>query len=369
MKVTLRQRKKGSKISLYLDYYNKSKRKYEYLKLYLYPTPEKGSLSKLEKEHNKTTLQLAETIRAKRQIEIQSGIYGFNNNTKLKASFIRYFAKLTKEREDSSPGNHGNWNSTLKHLKNYCKQDVLFEDIDVQWLKDIREYFDKKARTTAGTLLKSRTKNSYFSKIRAAINQAQRDGIIITNPIHNVKGIKSEDSERQFLTQEELQAAANVECDSNVLKRAFLFSALTGLRWSDVQKLTWDEIQHSDENGWYIRFTQQKTKGVETLPISDSAIKLLGEKIEGNDRAFVGLKYSSWCNVRLRQWMLRAGITKSVTFHSARHTYATLLLSKGADIFTVSKLLGHRDLKTTMIYAKIIDEKKREAADKISLEL
>ena len=96
---------------------------------------------------------------------------------------------------------------------------------------------------------------------------------------------------------------------------------------------------------------------------------MLGEEQEQTERVFKGLKYSAWHNVKLAQWVLRAGITKNITFHCARHTYATLQLTMGTDIYTVSKLLGHRELKTTQIYAKVIDNKKKEAANKIQLDL
>jgi integrase len=154
-----------------------------------------------------------------------------------------------------------------------------------------------------------------------------------------------------------------------LLKKAFIFSALTGLRWSDIEKLIWSEIQHSKEMGYYIRFRQKKTKGAETLPISEQARELLGEKGEQNDQIFKGLHYSAWSNLKLQQWVMKAGIPKNITFHSARHTYATLQLTLGTDIYTVSKLLGHKELKTTQIYAKVIDDKKKEAANRIKLDL
>ena len=153
------------------------------------------------------------------------------------------------------------------------------------------------------------------------------------------------------------------------MKTAFLFSALTGLRWSDIQKLSWAEMQHSEDIGHYIRYTQKKTKGSETLPISEQAFGFLGERGEPNERVFMGLKYSAWHNMRLQQWAMRAGISKSITFHCARHTYATLQLTLGSDIYTVSKMLGHKHLKTTEIYAKVIDHKKKEAANRIKIDL
>ena len=144
---------------------------------------------------------------------------------------------------------------------------------------------------------------------------------------------------------------------------------MTGLRWSDINKLVWAEVQHSKEVGYYICFRQQKTKRVETLPISEQAFSLLGERGVEEERIFIGLKYSAWLNLKLQQWVSKAGVSKNITFHCARHTYATLQLTLGTDIYTVSKLLGHKDLKTTQVYAKIIDEKKKEAANKIQLQL
>src|SRR5690606_34412809 len=115
-----------------------------------------------------------------------------------------------------------------------------------------------------------------------------------------------------------------------------------GLRFSDIQKLTWSEIHHSTENGYYIRFRQKKTEGQETLPISDEAAQLCGTRLSANEPVFFDLTYSDSNNQKLREWMIRSGIEKHITFHSARHTYATLQLTLGTDIYTVSKLLGHK---------------------------
>lgn len=104
------------------------------------------------------------------------------------------------------------------------------------------------------------------------------------------------------------------------------------------------------------------------LPISEQAIQLLGERKDGKQKVFDGLTYSAYSNKHLFQWIGAAGITKDITFHCFRHTFATLQLSKGTDIYTVSKMLGHRELKTTQVYAKIIDQTKRAAADKIQLD-
>jgi len=361
MKVTLRHRKKNGKIHYYLDYYYKGKRKVEYLGLHLNPNPK----TQQERNLNKETKQLAHSVWAKRQVEFQSGIYGFTDLSKLNASFIKYFELLVEKRY-SSDGNYGNWNSALLHLKEFASNDVKFSEIDNQWLENFKTYLAN-AKKKNGEKLSANSQSSYFNKVRAALKQAIRDGIILKNPAENIAGIKEEETKREFLTLEEVKALAKTECEIPVLKQAFLFSCLTGLRFSDIQKLVWGEIQHSKENGYFIRFKQKKTKGQETLPISDNAYSLLGERQGNDDIVFVGLEYSDSNNYKLRTWMLKAGIGRKITFHAGRHTFATLQLTLGTDIYTVSKLLGHKSLKTTEIYARIIDQKKTDAVNKIKL--
>lgn len=200
------------------------------------------------------------------------------------------------------------------------------------------------------------------------MKQAYKKGLIEKDLSTRIDGISEPEVQREYLTLEELQALVNTPCSIPLLKNAAIFSALTGLRFSDISKLVWSEVQYSELEGYFLQFRQKKTKGVEVLPISEQAFKLLGERKEPTEQVFKGLIYSAYLNVYLKQWILRAGITKDITFHCFRHTFATLQLSHGTDIYTVSKMLGHRELKTTQIYAKIVDESKRKAADKIKLD-
>ena len=157
-------------------------------------------------------------------------------------------------------------------------------------------------------------------------------------------------------------------CD-DILKRAALFSALTGMRHSDIQKLKWSEVEEYN-GGYRLNFTQQKTKGVEYMPISPQAYKLCGErKNDGELLVFAGLPDPSWISKPLERWVKASGITKHITFHCFRHTYATLQLANGTDIYTVSKMLGHTNVKTTQIYAKVIDKKKDEATEAFKLDI
>lgn len=371
MKVHLRKRKQSEKgsISLFLEIYKgttitpegkrKNLRDYEYLDLYLIDKPK----TPIDKQHNKDTLQLAESIKAKRELEIKNGLYGFTNEFKQSTNFIDYFTEQMEKRKQSK-GNYGNWDSTLKHLIKFAGTKVSFREIDQTFCENFRDYLKNTAKKSNGQALSSSSVSSYFNKFKASLKEAVKKKIILSNPALDVSTPRIKENKREYLTLDELKAITKAECRYDVLKRAFIFSCLTGLRWSDIQKLKWSEVQNTND-GWRITFHQQKTKGLQYLDISDQARGYLGEQGSPDDRVFIGLSYSDYMNVALIQWMLKAGITKHITFHCARHTFAVLQLTLGTDIFTLSKLLGHSELKTTQIYAKIIDEKKREAVNKI----
>jgi integrase len=371
MKVHLRQRKqtKNGNISLFLEIYKgsttssdgkvKNIRDYEYLNLYLIDSPK----TPIDKQHNKDTLQLAESIKAKRELEIKNGLYGFSSEFKQSTNFIDYFKEQMEKRKQSL-GNYGNWDSALKHLIKFAGTKISFRDVDHNFCENFRDYLKYKAKKSSGQPLSSLSVSSYFNKFRACLKEAVKKKIILSNPAIDVSNPKVIENQREYLTFDELKAIVKADCRFDVLKRAFLFSCLTGLRWSDIQNLKWSELQNTG-SGWRITFHQQKTKGLQYLDISEQARGYLGEMGSPNDRVFIGLKYSSFMNLELSKWMMRAGITKNITFHCARHTFAVLQLTLGTEIFTLSKLLGHSELKTTQVYAKIIDEKKREAVNKI----
>ena len=357
--VKLRQKiiKNGTK-SLYLDIWNDGKRTYKFLKLYLV-IPKNQS----ERNLNRENLLLAESIRSKTQLAIKNQQFGFKTDFRLEDNFIEYFKKLTEDRIESNT-NYGNWDSTYKHLVNFSGILVPFKEVDVAFVKDFKRYLQFKAKTKSNNGLSPNTQHSYFNKFRASMNQAHRDGIIPYNPIISVKGIPGEVTNREYLTIEEVRLLVKTECRYSVLKRAFLFCCLTGLRWSDANNLIWKDV-YEEEHCYRIKFRQQKTRGLEYLDINDQAMELMGEVGIGSDRVFVGLKYSAWNNMELQKWVMRAGIQKDITFHCSRHTFAVMQLEMGTEIYTVSKLLGHQNLKTTEVYAKIVDSKKREAMMKI----
>ncbi len=359
--------------SLYIEYYKghtttpegKSKilRDFEYLELYLMTNPETAQ----DKRTNNKRLELANKILAIRRAEIYQGKFKIANNSKGKTSFLSYYNKKKEERYETK-GNYDNWDAAQKHLEKYCPVHITFNDVDVDFIKGFRKYLDKVAVTKSEKKLSQNTKHTYFNKFKACLRAAFDEGFLKENLVKKVKGFSMAESTREYLTSHELQNLARTECRFPKLKRAFLFSALTGIRWSDINKLKWKEVRdegndHLGNSMYRIVFKQKKTAGAEYLYISKQARDLLGERRQPEERVFKGLIYSAHMNLQLLKWCMHAGITKHITFHSARHTNAVLMLENGADIYTVSKRLGHREIRTTQIYAKIIDEKMKQAAD------
>jgi integrase len=382
-KVSLRQKKisKGRK-SLYLDFYPSISHpvtgeptRREFLGLYIFEKPK----TPIDKQHNTETLKIGESIRQKRENFLNKPeIYSQYEKEQLRLRelgelcFIEYFRKLANKREGS---NRSGWLSALNYLEVFTNGKLKIADLNQTFLEDFKEYLlTTKSNRSDKTTLSQNSAVSYFSKVKAVLKQAYRDGILQYDLNAKVKPIKAAETRREYLTIEELNELVKTPCNDVLLKRAALFSALTGLRFSDIQRMTWGELEYINGQGYFLNFNQKKTKGVEVLPISEQAYSFTEgsenpKDMPQNKSVFEGLKYSAYHNKHLYQWIGAAGITKNITFHCFRHTFATLQLFNGTDIYTISKMLGHKDLKTTQIYAKIVDEAKRTAADKIKLDL
>ena len=383
VKVTLRDKpiSKGRK-SLYLDFYppiphpetGKPTRR-EFLGLYTFEKPKTST----DKQHNSETQKIAESIRQKRENLLNKPeIYSQYEKQQLKIkeqgeiNFVEYFRKLANKRKAS---NYDNWISALHYLEAFTDGNLKFADLNEMVLEDFKDYLlSTKSKKSDKTTLSQNSAVSYFNKVKATIKHAYKDGILQSDLNAKVSPIKPEETRREYLTIEELNTLAKTPFSNELLKRAVLFSALTGLRFSDIKKMVWSEIEYIAGQGYVINFDQKKTKGVEYYSLSEQAYNLTNgsenpKEMKQDKHVFENLPYSAYHNKQLAKWVLEAGITKKITFHNFRHTFATLQLYSGTDIYTVSKLLGHKDLKTTQIYAKIVNEKMRIASDKIKLDL
>jgi len=334
--------------------------------------PKKIKLSPLDKQHNKDILTIAEQVRQNREHNINKPeIYTGYEKEQLKIkergekNFVEYFKALVENRSGST---HDCWFSAYKYLEAFTGGNKRFDELTETFFEEFKNHLlTAKSNKSEKANLSQNSAVSYFNKVKAALKQAYKDQYLHSDLNARINPVKQVDTHRNFLTIDELNNLIKTECQNPLLKRAALFSALTGMAFKEIQNLKWENIQYSKDYGYSLPHTRQKTGKDNYLPIAEQAFTLLGERKEPFDNVFDGLKYSAYSNKHLYQWIGAAGITKDITFHCFRHTWATLQLSKGTDIYTVSKMLGHKDLKTTQIYAKIIDQTKRDATEKIIL--
>ena len=375
VRIRFKQLSNGNQ-SIYLDYYTGDvirkenyvggKRKYEFLKLYLIP-----ERTREDKAKNEVTLALAKAIQSKRIVEVQNDAHGFQNTNKSRVNLLDYLENIGKQSAEQGSRNYARTVlNTVRALRLFRGDYIAFRDVDKEFLSEFTDYLRQMPKASKYGVLKTggRLSNnsvvSYYGTLRTAINRTYKEGIITVNPTKEfdfASKVRQEPSRREYLTLDELKTLINTECRHEIVKRAFLFSCLCGLRVSDIRKLRWCDLQRSGGRV-RIEITMQKTKEPLYLPISDEALKWLPERGEANGSDFIfPLTHEGTVNDTLQHWAKVAGITKHISFHVSRHTHATMMLTLGADLYTVSKLLGHKNIATTQIYAKIVDKKKEEA--------
>lgn len=363
MKVTIRYKKlKGDLLSsIYLDYYpavahpktGKIQRR-EFLGVRIFISPKTA----LERAHNKQTNAMVELIRAERQIDIQAGKYGFLPNAGASIHILDFVAGEIKK------GTHKGYN--FSNMSNYLSEyvstkNIFVADIDLNFCEKFREFMLVSPRLTKNTVL------IYYVAFTGLIKSAKKLGYLPENFSPLLDTLKIDETHRGYLSIEELRALSNTPCMIEVVKRSAMFSALTGLRHIDICKMIWSEISYSEAGGHTLTFKQQKTGGASIIPLTIQARELCGERLNDTDKVFTSMRYSTEQIFALKNWVFAAGITKKITFHAFRHTFATLQITAGTDIYTVSKLLGHKKISTTARYAHIIDGVKRAAVDKIKI--
>lgn len=348
--------------SIYLDIYMNGKRQYEFLKLYIIPEH-----NQTDKSRNAETLKLANAIKSQKIVEIQNQTYGFNHNRLSNVKLTDYMRLIAEQSTDNTV-RRNTIHAVVCHLEQYTPNGILLREVDkvyllgfIDYLKKAKQKHSKKEKT-----LHVNTQLYYFKMLRYCLNNAVSEDYITTNPMDKIKNEdkpKRSRTERDYLTIKELARLVHTPFYNSLLKKAFLFSCFCGLRHSDIIELRWKDI-HYDENGSVLlNIIQKKTKEAMSLPLSPEAVKYLPDR--GNapktEKVFADLISLGRSNEILHRWAEHAGISKHVTFHTARHTHATMMLTLGVDLYTVSKLLGHTNIQTTQIYAKLVDESKKKA--------
>ncbi|MDE6379418.1 MAG: site-specific integrase, partial [Muribaculaceae bacterium] len=356
--VSLRTRERaGGKKSIYLDIYSGGKRHYEHLKLYLVP-----ELTKADKAANRETLALAESIRAQYLVKKQAEIFGVTPDHDDEVLFYDFMERIIARKEGTTKTS---WENCLSHVVRYHPDRSLkLTDIDKEWVQGFRDYLDTKAmqwsidgrkHNVAPKHISDGTKALMFQKICSLFNTALKEGLISSNPSMAVERFKEPESDREFLTVDELRRLIQTPPPDKEVARAFLFSCLTGLRWSDISALRWSEVQRMGD-GTRLVFRQKKTGSLEYLDINGQAVELMGERGAEDSLVFPDLTAVQTARINVTAWVKAAGINKHITFHCGRHTFAVMMLELGTDLYTLSKLMGHRSIESTQVYAKILDK-------------
>ncbi|MDD4534247.1 MAG: site-specific integrase [Prevotella sp.] len=362
--VKIREKKlEDGNISLYLDMYYKGSRKKEGLKLYI--VPEVNAAAKLQ---NVNTRKLAEQIKAQRILDIQKvGLVSWEKVQRANITLSQLLDEFAKDNGDLSESTGRSKRNAKTRMNEYLasikRPNITLAELDKDFCKGFIVFLKTCTFNQGKKTLSSTTCRIFVNRINSALNKAVRDGLMERNPFalleKNEKPQKVK-ANREFLTIEELKKLMNVSCRYEIVKKAFIFCCFTALRYSDMQTLRWSEIHTSaDGNTLYIEHKQVKTHNLVVVPLSKEAMKWMPERVEGNDVVFHDLKITSTTvEVLLKEWTEEAGIQKHITFHCSRHTAATMLLTLGANLYVVSKILGHRSIKMTEVYAKIVDKTK-----------
>ncbi len=319
----------------------------------------------------------ADEVRKLRQHEYDSAIIYTDKEAELKAQiergeqdFIKYFEGIIYKRHpNSSDSIIVNWERVAELLKLYSHgKPIPFKNISVKLLEDFKMFLlaapqggNKKGK------IKQNTASTYFAITKAGVRQAFIDEYLTVDVSSKVAGITAKESLREVLNMEEVKKLAKTPCKSDILRRASFFSIMTGLRHCDIQALTWSRLQYHN-GSWQIVELQEKTDIPEYHPISDQAYELCGERRDPDRLVFEGLQDPSWINRPVKKWIEAAGITKHITFHCFRHSFATLQLENGTGLYTIQKLLGHKNIRTTQIYTHMVDSAKVKAAKSIYID-
>lgn len=347
--------------SLYLDIYQNGRRRYEFLKLYL--LPESGKDKRIAKERNEATMKAAQAIQTQRILDFTYGkanMASYDGNVTLGELFEVVSKTKNSKIQDSL-------HCAYNHLKAYAGDNVKVKSVDKKFVVG----YINRLKNTRGAkgMLKDGTIRIYSMCFQSVLNYAVRHGIIMKNPFHELdksEKVTGKSEERTYLSIDEVKAFASV--DKYIYTRnMFLFSCFCGLRISDILSLKWSELHEETDGqgGKQVRLVKHTLKtGVQVaFRLPDEALRWLPEKTNNDPNAlvFANAQSRNTISVQVKEIAKLANIKKDISFHCARHTFATLMLTMGADLYTTSKLLGHTKIATTEIYAKIIDKKKDDA--------
>lgn len=376
MKIELRHRKLASgNESLYLDFYEKGKRYYESLNLFLIPERTEN-----DRRVNENTLKHALKIKAERILGVEKQVDDEEEKlpSKIFADYMDEHIIDIKDDKKLSDSYVKNVTKTVNIVKSYLRYSnrprMLLALVDKRFYQNFIRYVNDVYRNNKSDEpqeLSPKTKLLIQTTLNSILNQAVKDGVLRKNPYYELEKnekFKKTPSDRTYLEVNELNAMEGVNTGSPITKQTFMFCCFTGLRHSDMLALRWKDIQKTDD-GLVIHVpSMQKTKKPVIVPLGEQALKWMPKQGDAanTDKVFSNAPTLGCANRALKHMAKNAGITKLVTFHTSRHTFATLTITAGADIFTTSKLLGHTNVHTTEIYADVVMNTKVDAVNLVS---
>ena len=363
--VRLREKELANGVrSLYLDIYVNGKRSYDFLKLYL--IPESNPQAKIQ---NENTMRAANTIKLNRILEITNNKAGLKN-TSIRAKMLLkdWMETFRQAKELKGVKDQKLIHNTIHALTAY-NINVAMRDVNRDYIIGLTNFLRNDYRSPRGKKLKDYSVINYLGCLRNALNMAVREDVIADNPIMKLSAqdkVKAPESQREYLTTEEVQKLEETDSPYPHIKQAFLFACYTGLRCSDVRSITWGKIVKDGEK-YRLHTVMFKTKRPFYIPLSKKAMQWMPERGDKTDDELIFENIPVQVNTKLylQPWLDKAGITKPITFHCSRHTFGTMMLTLGADIYTTSKLMGHTKVEVTQMYAKIINKKKDDAVSLI----
>lgn len=351
--------------SLYLDIYRDGKRSYEYLKMYIVPETDENS-----RRQNQAILVAANKIKADRIIELTNGEAGIKQaKDEPKVLLLDW---MNTYMENQKKRGKKDWRQILvamKIIREWVGEKTTLDQVDRAFCQGYIDYLRTDYHPRHVDHLAANTAHNYYRALNGALNAAVREDLIKVNPytrISSADKIKKPESKREYMTVDEVRQLIATPMQNEAVKAAYLFSCFCGLRISDIIALKWENV-YQDGAQTRLEVVMQKTKAPIYLPLSPEALRWMPER--GNkssqDNVF-DLPSAAAVNVLIKPWAKAAGINKHFTFHTARHTFATMMLTLGADLYTTSKLLGHTDVRMTQVYAKIVNRKKDEAVNLVN---
>lgn len=378
MKVEIKERKlKAGNRSLYLEYYETGFRKKENLGLYLIPDDAPNA-----KKINAEVYAKARGIQAERILNPPSFEKVAESSISERAKTLTWLEWCDEYIEWSR--SCGNCKKMMQHkgvvrkrieayLTSKGKKKMLLKDVGKKEIAGLFDYMRNEYRNpgqikSGGGKLADYTLLLFEETVKALFNKAIREDLITSNPVHSLakeERFHAPDKHREYLTPEELTRFLNVETateNERTVQMAFGLSSMTGLRLGDMQHLRWGDIKDIDGTPT-ICITQCKTQRFVSVPLNEIALSLLPPREDDSPDSLVFrlVKKSDNISKYVRRIKDKAGISKDFTYHSSRHTTATLAITAGADISSVKAVLGHGSVVSTEVYAKVNLEKKIEA--------